>query len=147
MQPIFDSEGATVAWLNGDVIHELDGRAAAFVRNRAVYNYAGGQRGWFDSGFLRDRDGDAVAFMDGCRGGPLPPLHEVPPIPPITAIPPIPPIPAISVTHAQLVGAKLGTISWNRINLIMLGCSPHHFFQAGEHRSSNFPAELFVNSP
>jgi len=110
MQPIFDSEGATVAWLNGDVIHELDGRAAAFVRNRAVYNYAGGQRGWFDSGFLRDRDGDAVAFMDGCRGGPLPPLHEVPPIPPITAIPPIPPIPAIPSIP------PLPTLSWSELS-------------------------------
>jgi hypothetical protein len=78
-------------------------------------------------------------------------LHEVPPIPPITAIPPNSSNTRYSiytsVAHAQLVGAKLGTISWNRINSIMVGCSPHHFFQAGEHRSSNFPADLFVNSP
>src|SRR6266404_5497360 len=96
LQPIVDQQGVTASWLNENgVIHDREGEAIAFVRANAVDDYNGEQLGWFQNGFFRDGAGDAIAFMTGYVGGPLPPLHELPPIPPIPAIPPIPPVPAI----------------------------------------------------
>jgi hypothetical protein len=117
LQPIFDQEGVTASWLNDNsVIHDLDGEAVAFVRANAVYDYDGEQLGWFQNGFSRDDAGDAIAFMNGHVGGPLPPLHELPPLPPIPAIPPIP-HPGDSrnttTTLIELVRRNLGSIHAN----------------------------------
>jgi hypothetical protein len=97
MQPIFDSEGLTVAWLNdNNVIHDLDGDAIAFVRGNIVHDCGGAQLGWLVNGYFRDGDGDALAFMQGCVGGPLPPPPELAPLPPLPVLPPLPPLPALA---------------------------------------------------
>ena len=48
-------------------------RPIAFVRNGAVFTYGGSHLGTLNRGFIRDRNGDAVAFMRGAAGGPVPP--------------------------------------------------------------------------
>ena len=93
MQAIFDGLGRTVAWLHeSGVVHDLNGAPMAFINGRAVYDYAGNHKAWFHDGFFRDGHGDAVAFMRGCRGGPLPPLPELPPIPPLRSLAPLKPL-------------------------------------------------------
>lgn len=104
-EPIFDSGGKAVAWLNEDLIHDLDGIVVAFVLKTSVYGCAGRHLGFFASGFFRDLRGSAVAFVQGARGGPLlphlrlssgPPRFEPPPIRPIPQIPSIPAMPSLT---------------------------------------------------
>ena len=83
MEPIYDQNGRTVGWLKEDVIYDIDGTPRAFIREGAVFNYEGDYLGRLDRGFFRDRNGDAVAFMRGASGGPVPEVAPVPPAPPL----------------------------------------------------------------
>ena len=93
MEPIFNCAGKTVGWLYRDVIFNRRGFHQAFINNSAVYTYQCRYLGRFENGFLRDRDGRAVSFMYGARGGPATPTAEDPPIPPSSSIPPVAPVP------------------------------------------------------
>src|SRR5438105_14839201 len=96
MEPIFDRNGRPVGWLTNDVVHEHSGRARAFVDNGAVVNYRVQHLGWLDSGYFRDRAGDAVAFLRDASNGPLPPMPSVPPAPPVPTAHPVSPVPAVT---------------------------------------------------
>ncbi len=41
MNAIFSRKGRTVGWLQNDVAYDLRGEAVAFIRDGAVYSYAG----------------------------------------------------------------------------------------------------------
>jgi hypothetical protein len=105
MEPIYNHLGRTIAWLKNNTIYDTIPRPRAFIRQRVIYTYEGRYIGQFEHGFFRDKQGHAVAFMQGASGGPIPPVTEVspvppippiPPIEPILSIPPIPPIPSLS---------------------------------------------------
>jgi hypothetical protein len=112
MEPIFDSNGAVVSWLNGTHVHDLNGNPFAFIQNGAVYLYNAQQIGWLRIGYFRDGHGNAVAFLRKHSGGPLTPLPELPPLPPLPALPPLPPLPPLSpagtTVHVELVSFDLG---------------------------------------
>ncbi|WP_442892008.1 4-fold beta flower protein [Chryseobacterium sp. VD8] len=96
MTPIYDRHGRTIAWINNNFIYHLSGRQVlAFINNNSVFTYGSRHLGRFSNGFFRDRNGNAIAFIQGATNGPIPPIPQIPPIPPIPAIPPIPPIPPI----------------------------------------------------
>jgi hypothetical protein len=103
--PIFDRIGRTVGWLDGEVVRLPNGQHIAFVSNNGVHDYGGRCIGYFEDGYFRDSSGNAVAFVQGATGGPLPPLPQLPPLPPlfplapIAPIPSIPPIPPIFTLH------------------------------------------------
>jgi hypothetical protein len=92
------------------VIFDAAGTALAFVRNDGLYSYAGRHLGRFHRGFFRDSEGNAVAFVRGAEGGPLPPLPELPPLPPLPSLPPLPPIPALPPLP------PLPTLGWSRLS-------------------------------
>ena len=96
MKPLFDRQGRTVAWLDGEDIYNLNGSHAGHVDEDGIYLRTGARRGSFSDGFFRDARGHAVAFVEGASNGPLTPITQIPPIAPIPAMPPIPPIPPIS---------------------------------------------------
>lgn len=110
MEPIFDSGGAVVSWLNNKHIHNMSGHAYAFVQNGAVYLYNSQQLGWLRDGYFRDSYGNAVAFLRNRRGGPLAPLTHLPPLPPMPALPPLPPLPPLSPLP------PLFTLSWSHLS-------------------------------
>ena len=93
MEPIFNREGKTVGWLDGNAIIDRNGLHRAFIDNGAVYTYRSRYLGRFEKGFLRDRNGRVVSFVRGASGGPTTPTTEVPPIPPSPSIPPVAAIP------------------------------------------------------
>jgi hypothetical protein len=93
MEGIFDIDGLTVAWLDDDLVRDLDGYAVAFIRSSAVYDYNGVQFGFFDNGFFRDDDGNAVAFIRAAHGKPLLPEIKLLPIQPDPHEPPLHPVP------------------------------------------------------
>lgn len=110
MEPIFNRQGVVVSWLNNEYIHDMRGRAFAFIRSDAIYLYDTSQLGWLRNGYFRDGRGNAVAFLRGCSGGPLPPLPHLPPLPPLAGLPPLPPLPPLSPL------APLFTLSWSHLS-------------------------------
>ncbi|TES85194.1 MAG: hypothetical protein E3J89_05025 [Candidatus Aminicenantes bacterium] len=111
MEPIYDQNGRTVGWLKEDVVYYIDGSPCTFIRNGNIFNYEGDYLGRLNRGFFRDKDGNAVAFMRGATGGPIPPISEVSPVPPIPAIPTIPPIPAVPPVP-PIPSLNWSNISW-----------------------------------
>ena len=109
MEPIFAPSGTLVGWLENDVVFDTASRHIAHIQGGAVYTYTSRQLGYFDNGYFRDKVGDAVAFMGGCTGGPLPPIPPIPPIPAIPAIPPIAPIAPIASVP------RVPSLSWSRL--------------------------------
>ena len=118
MLPIRDQTGKTCGWLNNGRVHDPTGRPVAFVANHGhVYAYTGARLGHLDDGYLCDRAGNAVAWLDGASGGPpLPPALPAP-VPPTPQAPlidllpvPSPPVPAIpSHTWSSLTLERLCT--------------------------------------
>jgi hypothetical protein len=83
-----------VGWLVSGVIFGPHHQPKAFVRRNAVFSFGGHCIGRIETGFIRDRKGDAVAFMDGAKNGPPVPIPEFPPLKPILPIPPSTPVPS-----------------------------------------------------
>lgn len=110
MEPIYNQKGLTVGWLKEGVNYNIDGTPCAFIRNDNIFNYEGDYLARLNRGFFRDMNGDAVAFMRGASGGPIPPVPEVAPVPPIPAIPPIPPIPAVPPV------SPIHSLNWSNIS-------------------------------
>jgi hypothetical protein len=109
-KPIYDRNGRAVGWLKDDVVYDTDGSPRAFIKKGNVCNYKDEYLGRLTYGFFRDKDGYAVAFMRGAKGGPIPPIPEIAPVPPIHAILPIPPIPAIPPVP------PIPSLSWSSIS-------------------------------
>jgi hypothetical protein len=113
MEPIFDKNGQTVAWLNNEYIYSLSGRnVLAFLNNQSVFTYGSKYLGTFNNGFFRDKKGHAVTFLAEARNGPIPPIPRIPPIPPIPAIPPIPPVPPIP-SIPPIDSFSWSTLTWD----------------------------------
>ena len=67
----YDRLGNPVAYSDDDRhIFLYGGEAVAYLESSAVYSYRGTLIGWFEQGWLRDKDGRCVAFTDQALGGP-----------------------------------------------------------------------------
>lgn len=104
MRPLRDHSGSVCAWLDGEIIRDLNGAAVAFMRNENIISYRGDHLGRMKTGYIRDHSGNAVAWLEGAQGGPLlpvagvapvRPVRQIAPIAPIPPIPPVPPIPSL----------------------------------------------------
>src|SRR4051812_28686782 len=93
MVPIFNRKGEAVGWLASGVIFGPHHQPRAFVRQDAVFSFSGHHLGRMENGFIRDRDGHAVAFMEGAKNGPPTPIAEAPLNKPVLPIPPSMPNP------------------------------------------------------
>jgi len=115
MKPIYDQNGQAVGWLlNDDVVYNIVGLPRAFIRREGnIFNYKWNYLGRLDQGFFRDKDGNAVAFIQGATGGPIPPIPAVAPVPPIPATPPTFPFSAaLPVSSIPSSKKKWSNISW-----------------------------------
>lgn len=110
LEPIFDRNGRTVAWFKENVLFNLEGRAVAFRNNNSIVSYRARHLGVIDRGFIRDRNGHAVAFMRGASGGPVQPVPQVPPVPRVPQVPPVPPVPPIPPVPA------VPSLSWSSMD-------------------------------
>jgi hypothetical protein len=76
----YDRSGSAVAY-SDDGMHVFlyDGEPVGYLQADALYSYRGELMGWFESGWLRDKDGRCVAYSEKAAGGPpLPARHERP---------------------------------------------------------------------
>jgi hypothetical protein len=115
VEPIFDRTGSVVAWFrNGVVFDRGSRRYVAFLAGRRghLFSYDGRYLGRLRRGWLRDRNGDAVAFRQGARGRPVLPVYfdsALPPVPlaiPVAPEPPRAPAPAAPTENWS-------PLSWN----------------------------------
>jgi len=95
MEPIFDRTGTVIGWLHEGRFLDRSNLYRGFLSGEAIHSMSGNYLGKFQNGFIRDKNGKAVAFIKGASGGPILPLAKVPQIPPIPPIPPLKSIPSI----------------------------------------------------
>lgn len=68
---LYDRNGNAVAYSeDGCHVYLCDGQPIAYLEENALYSYPGELLGWFEDGWLRDKDGRCVAFADEATGGP-----------------------------------------------------------------------------
>ncbi len=83
----FNQTGRHIAWLDDDsefpTIYLFDGTPVAWIADGVLYDHTGAHLGWYESGWLRDPDGDIVFFSTEAVGAPVKPIP--PPIPTPTA--------------------------------------------------------------
>ena len=96
--PLFDQNGNTVGWLDDTVIFDIDNNCRAFIEDgEDIFTFNARFIGFFEDGFIWDKKGESVAFLEECGdNGPLIPITEIPPTPPIIPIPPTTPITPIA---------------------------------------------------
>lgn len=67
----YDRNGAAVAYSDDDVhVFLFGGEPIAYLDAEALYSYRGELMGWFEDGWLRDKDGRCVAYSEEASGGP-----------------------------------------------------------------------------
>jgi hypothetical protein len=67
----YDRSGVPVAYSDdGTHVFLYSGDPVAYLEDEAMYAYRGELLGWFEEGWLRDKDGHCVAFSDHAAGGP-----------------------------------------------------------------------------
>lgn len=67
----YDRNGTAVAYSDdGAHVFLFGGEAVGYLEADALYSYRGELMGWFEKGWLRDKDGRCVAYSDKAAGGP-----------------------------------------------------------------------------
>jgi hypothetical protein len=78
----YDRHGSAIAYSDDDVhVFLFDGEPVAYLEDDAMYSYPGELMGWFEDGWLRDKDGRCVAFSEQAQGGPPHSVNERRPYP------------------------------------------------------------------
>jgi len=86
---LYDRDGAAIVYSDdGEHLFLFSGQPAAYIDADAVFSYRGEQLGWFERGWLRDKDGRCVAFSEKAAAGPHVPARG--PLPPIAPKQPLP---------------------------------------------------------
>ena len=91
---IFDSTGsASLFWTNTGEFIDLRGNCLGFLDGKAVFDFNGTQRGWFEAGILRDPQSHCVGFVENATSIVVPPLPSVKKVypPKIKTAPPLRP--------------------------------------------------------
>lgn len=73
----YDRTGVAVAYTeDGTHIFLFGGQPIAYLDSDAIYSYGGELLGWFENGWVRDKDGRCVAFSEQAVGGPQRPVKK-----------------------------------------------------------------------
>ena len=77
----FDKNGNATAYCDDGVhIFAFSGSPVAYFDGNAVFGFNGRHLGWFENGWMRDRDGECVFYTDNTHGGPVTPVRRVVPV-------------------------------------------------------------------
>jgi len=79
----YNNEGRPIAWIgdNRDYpsIFLFNGNPVAWMADDGIYSYAGKYLGWYQDGWVRDKDGHAVFYTQEAIGGPARPARQARP--------------------------------------------------------------------
>lgn len=71
----YDRNGHAVAYSDDDVhVFLFGGEPIGYLEAEALYSYRGELMGWFEEGWLRDKDGRCIAYSEQATGGPIQPV-------------------------------------------------------------------------
>ena len=71
----YNRSGKPVAYSDDDHhVHLFSGEPVAYLDSQALYSYRGELMGWFEDGWLRDKDGRCIAYSEHASGGPAQPV-------------------------------------------------------------------------
>lgn len=80
MVTFYDRSGIAIAYSDDDVhIYLISGQACCYLDGAAVFSYSGALMGWFENGWIRDKDGRCVVFSESATGGPPRPTKQAMP--------------------------------------------------------------------
>jgi hypothetical protein len=86
MKGIFDRRGEVVGWIGEEgteiTVYNIKGNPKAFLKRHSVVTFNKIYLGSFKRGYFRDKNGDAVAFVEGALGEPPVPKVKIDIIPP-----------------------------------------------------------------
>jgi hypothetical protein len=90
MIDFYDRSGAPIAYCqDGEHIYLFSGRPVAYLSGDAVYTFSGKHIGWFEDGWVRDKQGNCVLFTAAAKGGPVKPVKHVKPVKGVKQIRPV----------------------------------------------------------
>ena len=70
----YDRNGNAVAYCDDGVhVYLFGGESIAYLESDALFSYRGELMGWFEKGWLRDKDGRCIAYTELASGGPQQP--------------------------------------------------------------------------
>ena len=76
----YNSTGRPVAYTDdGENIYLFSGEPVAYLADGAVYSFSGTYLGWFDNGWIWDKNGKPVFFSERSSGGPSRPVRMMRP--------------------------------------------------------------------
>lgn len=113
MDPIYDRNGKVVAWFRrGDTIVDRLGRYRAIVSEGGIFDYHAHFLGQLHGGYLWDRDGKAVAFVNGAADGPvLPPAGAIS-LPPVAGPEPARPAQPLVADRIPAYSKQWSELNW-----------------------------------
>ena len=67
----YDRNGSAVAYSEDGIhVYLFGGESVAYLEDDALFSYHGELMGWFERGWLRDKDGRCIAYTEHAAGGP-----------------------------------------------------------------------------
>lgn len=81
MVEFYDQAGAPAVY-SPDGVHlfRWDGEPVGYFYSGHVYSFSGGVLGWFEDGWLFDRQNRYALFSQNAVGGPMKPMRGLPPL-------------------------------------------------------------------
>jgi hypothetical protein len=77
----YDRSGAaTVYSPDGEHLFRWDGKPVGYLSGGRVYSFSGAILGWFDNGWLYDRQNRPALFSKDAVGGPMKPMRKMAPM-------------------------------------------------------------------
>lgn len=74
---------------DGQHVFLWDGSPVAFLSDGKVYSFTGAVLGWFDNGWLYDRQNAPALFSASASGGPVKPVRKVKPVKSVKRVKPV----------------------------------------------------------
>lgn len=110
MIEFFARTGRVVCYATDDLhIYTWAGGPVAYIAQDKVYAYSGRLLGWFDGGWLYDRQNRPALFSAGSSGGPVRPVRQVKPVRGVRGVRPVKGVRAV----AHVRGVK--SLSWSDV--------------------------------
>ena len=77
----YSNSGQPIAYTEDDQhLYLFSGEPVAYLSGDAIYSFSGEHLGWFEDGWIRDKEGKCVFFTSYARGGPLKPFKRMKPM-------------------------------------------------------------------
>lgn len=106
----FSNEGkATCYSPDGEHLYLWSGKPVGYVTDGRVYSFSGRLLGWFDNGWLYDRNNRPALFSPDSSGGPVRPVRQVKPVKSVRQVRPVKSV--RQVAHVRPVRS----LSWSNV--------------------------------